>query len=141
MPRCFWWFYWQFGLNLDSVVANNVFLVVAIGDFNAEVKTLYSQDKTTYEGSRIESITSQFGLLQLIKELTHILNETSSYIDFLFLTEANLMTELGFPSFLHSMSHPQVVFPNFIWKFAMLHHKNTNFDIMKKQMVIISERQ
>lgn len=49
-----------------------MFLVVAIGDFNAEVKTLYSQDKTTYEGSRIESITSQFGLLQLIKELTHI---------------------------------------------------------------------
>lgn len=57
------------------------------------------------EGSRIESIKAAFSLHQLIKEVTHILNETSSCIDLSFTAPANQ----DFILFLHSEYHPQRV--------------------------------
>ena len=49
-------------LNLDSVTLRNAYLSVVLGDFNARSKGRYPLDKTT------NSITSQFGLEQLINE-------------------------------------------------------------------------
>ena len=63
----------------------------------------------TNEGSKIEKITSQFGLPQLINEPTHVFNETSC-IDLLFTTQPNLVTESGVHSSLHSHCHHQIVF-------------------------------
>ena len=60
-------------LNLDSVALRNPYLIVVLGDFNAQTKGWYSLGKTTYEGTRIDGITSQFGLEQLILEPTHII--------------------------------------------------------------------
>ena len=33
-----------------------------------------SHDKTSHEGNKIENVTAQFGLQQIIKEPTHIAN-------------------------------------------------------------------
>ena len=49
-------------LNLDSIVHRNPYLIVVLGDFNAQTKGWYPLGKTTYEGTRIDGITSQFGL-------------------------------------------------------------------------------
>ena len=49
-------------LNLDSVVHRNSYLIVVLGDFNVQTKGWYALGKTTYEGTRIDGITSQFGL-------------------------------------------------------------------------------
>ena len=57
-------------LNLDTISANNPFLTVALGDFNAKSNLWYKNDKTTIEGSKIDGIASQFGLHQLINEPT-----------------------------------------------------------------------
>ena len=51
----------------------NPFLTVVLGDFNTKSSNWYKHDQTTYEGSKIDAVTSQFGLQQLIKEPTHIL--------------------------------------------------------------------
>ena len=59
-------------LNLDSVVHKNPYLIVVLGDFNAQTKGWYPLVKTTYEGTRIDGITSQFGLEQLTHEPTNI---------------------------------------------------------------------
>ena len=40
--------------------------MVTMGLFSAKWKNWYSQDKTSFDGKTIESITSQFGLSQLI---------------------------------------------------------------------------
>ena len=48
-------------LDLDTVWANNPFLTVVLGDFNAKSNLWYKNDKTTYEGSKIGSIASPFG--------------------------------------------------------------------------------
>ena len=44
--------------------------MTTIRDFNAKFKNWYIQDKTSFEGKTIGSITSQFGLYQLINEPT-----------------------------------------------------------------------
>ena len=53
-------------LNLDAIAKKNRYLIVIFGDFNAKSLNWCKHDKTTYEGSKIEAITSQFGLKQLI---------------------------------------------------------------------------
>ena len=60
------------------------FLTTVIGDFNAEYNNWCRHDKTSVEGSNVESIISQFGLHQLINEPTHLSRNSSSYIDLLF---------------------------------------------------------
>ena len=62
----------NFEMTLGILAQKNPFLMTNIGDFNAKSKNWYSQDKTSFEGKTIESITSQFGLYQLINEPTHL---------------------------------------------------------------------
>ena len=52
----------NFELNLDSVMVNKSFLTVILGDFNAKLSLRYKNDITTYEGSKIDDVTSQFEL-------------------------------------------------------------------------------
>ena len=82
-------------LNLDVLIAKNPFLIVLIGDFNVKCKTWYNCDKTTLEGSKLDALTSHFGLQQLIHEPTHILEKSSSCIDLIFTTQPNLIMESG----------------------------------------------
>ena len=100
-------------LNLDSVVHRNPYLIVVLGDFNAQTKGWYPLGKTTYEGTRIDGITSQFGLEQLIHEPTHIIGERSSCIDLIFASQPNLVVESGVQSSLHQNCHHQIVFARF----------------------------
>ena len=65
-------------LNLDSIVHRNPYLIVVLGDFNAQTKGLCPLGKTTYEGTRTDGIRSQFWLEQLIHEPTQIIGERSS---------------------------------------------------------------
>ena len=77
----------NFELTLDAVSATNSFLIVATGDFNAKSSNWYTGDTTTSEGSKIEAITSQFGLQQIINEPTHIQgNSVVLYRSYLFLS-------------------------------------------------------
>ena len=64
-------------LNLASIPFRNPYLIVVFNGFNAQTKGWYSLDKTTYGGTRIDSITTQFGLEQLIYGLTQIIGERS----------------------------------------------------------------
>ena len=49
-------------LNLDTTANRKLYLIVILGDFNAKSSNWYKHDKTTYESSKIEAITSQFRL-------------------------------------------------------------------------------
>ena len=103
-------------LNLDTIAKENPYLIVILGDFNAKSSNWYKHDKTTYEGSKIEAITSQFGLKQLIQEPAHILSNSSSCIDLLFTSQPNLVIESGVHYSLHESSHHQLVHAQFNMK-------------------------
>lgn len=97
---------------LDFISNQNPFMVLIIGDLNARSKTWWTDDTTTSEGSQIEALTSSYGLMQMISDPTHILQNLSSCIDLLFTNQPNLITNSGVHSSLHPTCHHQVIFAN-----------------------------
>ena len=89
----------NFEMTLDLVSKENPFLVVVLSDFNA--KQWHGKDSSSSEGISVDSITSQFGLHQIINEPTHILENSSSCIDLIFTSQPNLSVESGTQPSLH----------------------------------------
>ena len=81
---------------------------MAIEDFNAK--------SSSFEGEAIENLTTQFGLHQVIKEPTHILDTSSLCIDLIFTPQPNLIIESGVHSSLRSNCHHHIIFAKFILK-------------------------
>ena len=73
-------FFNNFELTLEALLPANPFLIIAIGHFNAKSKNWYTGDTKTFEGYKIEALTSQFGLQQIINEPTHIQGKSASCI-------------------------------------------------------------
>ena len=88
-------------LNLDTIANKNPYLIVVLGDFNAKSSNWCKHGKIIYEGSKIDNITSQVGLKQLIQEPTHILSNSYSCIYLVFTSQPNLVMESGVHSLLH----------------------------------------
>ena len=59
-------------LTLDKLSQQNPYLVIALGDFNAKPDNWLKNGNTPNEGNEIDLISSNFGLYQIIDELTHI---------------------------------------------------------------------
>ena len=100
-------------MNLGGSFNSNPFLTTAIGDFNAKSKNWSEGDRSTIEGSKIEFLTSQFGLSQIIKEPTNILENSCSCIDLIFTTQPNMVLESGVHHSLHQNCHHQIIFAKF----------------------------
>ena len=81
-----------------------------LGDCNAKSRTWCRNDVTTTEGKAVENISSQFGLHQVINEVTHILESPFSCIDLIFTSELNLITESVVHPSSHPNSHCQIIF-------------------------------
>ena len=61
------------------------------------------------EGVQIDSVTSTHGLEQLISEPTHILSNSSSFIDLIFTNQPNLVVDSGTHPSLHPNCHHQII--------------------------------
>ena len=103
----------NFEMTLETLAQKGSFLTRIIGDFNAKSCNWNSHDKTRFEGGTIESITSQFGLHQLINEPTHLLENSSSCIDLIFTSQPNIVVESGVHPSLHPNCHLQIIFVKF----------------------------
>ena len=98
---------------LSSMCSKNPDLITILGDFNAKSSNWWTGDNTSYEGLRIDSLTSFYGLEQLISEPTHIVNNSSSCIDLIFTSQPNIITHSGVSSSLHNNCHHQLTFAKF----------------------------
>ena len=107
-------------ITLDKLLLNNRFVLVVIGDLNTKSKKWYPLDRTTYEGHTIKTITSHFGLHQLIHGPTHILGRSSSCIDLIFTALPNIVLNSGVHSSLHANCHHQILFAKFDLKIHYL---------------------
>ena len=115
-------------------------MTVILGDFNAKLNTWCKSDKTTYEVSKIDGLTSNFGLKELIKEPTHIIRNSSSCIDLLFCSQPNLVMESGVHPSLHTSCHHQIIYPKFQLKIyypppyerEIWHYEAANTNAIKK---------
>ena len=96
-------------LDFDHMADKNPYLMVAVGDFNAQSNSWYRNDSTDTEGSKIDLLTSTFGFHQIINEAT-FLNKFSSCIDLIFTSQPNLVTELGVHFSLYENCHHQITY-------------------------------
>ena len=127
-------------LSLDKISNQNPFLTVVLGDFNTKPSNWYKHDKTTYEGSKINAVTSQFGIQQLIKEPSHILGNSSSCIDLIFTSHPSLVMESGIHPSLHSNCYHQITYAKFDLKIhypppyerEICHYHKANTDQIRK---------
>ena len=71
---------------ITDIYCRKADFVLMIGDFNAKSCNWSINDTTTPEGAQLDSITSLYGMKQLISEPTHILQQSSSCIDLFPLT-------------------------------------------------------
>ena len=70
-----------------------LFLTVILGDFNAKSNLWSKGNKATYEDSKIDGITSTFGLQQIINEPIHIIGDSSCCINLILTSQPNLVME------------------------------------------------
>ena len=100
-------------LNLELIFTKNPYLTVVIGDFNVKLYNWYKGDKTTTSGTKLEIMTTDCGLTQIINGPTHILEHASSCIDLTFTSQPNIVLDSGVHSSLHPNFHHQIVFAKF----------------------------
>ena len=90
--------------------------IIIIGDFNAKLSTWNPSDPDSQEGIELASMTSLYGLTQMITDPTHILPNSSSCIDLLFTNQPNLISKKGIYSSLHPNCHHQIIYAEINFK-------------------------
>ena len=85
-------------------------MLLVTSDSNARSSSWCSDDIHAVEGTRLESITSYYGLYQIINEPTHILPSSPSCIDFILTIQPNLVINSGVYPSLHQNCHHQITF-------------------------------
>ena len=65
-------------LNIELIFTKNPCLTVVIGYFNVKSHNWYKGDKTKASGTKLEIMTSHYGLTQIINKPTHILEDAYS---------------------------------------------------------------
>ena len=73
---------------------NPIFLLVT-GDFKVRSSSWWKDDCVTRQGNKIESLTCYYGLSQLISDPIHILQNSSSCIDLIFMNQPNFIIDSG----------------------------------------------
>ena len=104
----------QFLLNFEQRIFDRMsqyphFISVTV-DFNVRSSSWWKNNLTTSEGNQVDAISSSYGLSQLISEPTHILPNSSSCIDTIFIIQNNFIMDSGVHASLHPHCHHQVVY-------------------------------
>ena len=81
-----------------------------LGDFNARSYSHWSEEILSVEGNHIDSLTTVFGLHQVISGPIppNIPSQSSSCIDLIFTDQPHLVTDCGIYASLHLSCHHQI---------------------------------
>ena len=94
--------------DLNKATTYNSFLVIVLGDFNAKSWNWCIDDKANFERTKADTITPLNDLQQIIKELTHILDTSSSCIDLFFTSQHRLVMDSGLHAFSYVNFYHQI---------------------------------
>ena len=125
----------NFDSTLGLIINKNSFLIVALGDFNAKTTNWYNNNINSYEPLKIDTITSQFGLKQIINEPTYVTSNSSSCIDLIFTSQPNLVMESGVHSSLDPNCYHQIVFTKINVKIYPPLYEKANADLIRNQSI------
>ena len=104
--------------------------MIMICDCNAKSKQWCKIDKTSFEGSQLQLQTTKFGLSQIITESTHILVNSRSCIDLLFVSQPNMVLDAEVLVSLHPCCHHRIIFIHLlmrdVWHFSQVNSDHMN---------------
>ena len=95
--------------NLAGTTFKGSFILIT-GDFNCRNSNWHLGDPVTPQGVRVKALTSFYGLNQLIKTPTHLLQNSATCINLIFTNKSHLVMASGVRSSLSSMHHHEIVF-------------------------------
>ena len=108
---------------------------IILGDFNVRSKSWWPDDITSRQGIDIDSLTTVYGLQQIISESTHLLRNSLSFTDLIFTDQHNLAVGV------HPSLHPNSIIILFIVKSILLlnifPHMNVQSDSTNTQMKML----
>ena len=90
---------------LSDTATNNTLITIILGDLNARSSVWWTNDKTTTEGIKLESLTIMHMFHKLISQPTHLMPQFSSCFDLIFTDQPNLIVGSGVHPSLHSNCH------------------------------------
>ena len=96
-----------------DIITKNLLFVLITGDVNVRSSNWWKNDLSTSEGIQVDSLTTSYGLSQIISDSTHILPNSFACIGLIFTNQPNLVTESGVYPSLHTKCHHQILFANF----------------------------
>ena len=70
---------------LSNIISFNFLFTIILDDFNDRLLVQWTRDKTTIDGTQLESLTTVHGLYRLISQLTNLLPQTASCTDLILL--------------------------------------------------------
>ena len=91
-----------------KVLDERPFCVFHLGDMNSHSSNWWAGDTDDEAGSLLVDIYDDTGLVQLVKEPTHIIGNHSSCIDLVATDQPNLINECSIHPSLHSTCHHQI---------------------------------
>ena len=77
------------GQTITNINNNNPYKTVFLGDFNARNRNWWGGDIDNIPGLDLDELSSHYGLSQLINSPTHILPNSASCIDLIFISQPN----------------------------------------------------
>ena len=129
-------------LTLEALTQKNPFLTVIFEDFTAKFNKQCSTDKATPEVAKLDNLTSQYGLTQILKEPTNISDNYRSCIDLLFISQSNLVVDFGIHPSLHDNCHRQIIYSKFDLKIfysppnekTVWHYQQADTELIKRSL-------
>ena len=110
-------------------------------DFSAIFSKQCSTDKTTPEGTKLDNLTSQYGLNQLVKEPADISDNYRSCINLIFTSHLNLV-DFSIHTSLHENCHHQIIYSKFSLKIfypppyekTVWHYQQVDMELIKRSL-------
>ena len=107
------YFHLNFEKLLNQISQLKSSFLVILGDFNARSRSWWCEDITSHKGAQLESLTISCGLHKLISDPTHLLPNSSSCIDLIFIDQPNFIVGSGVHPSLHPNCHHQITFSRY----------------------------
>lgn len=130
-------------LLLGNIRNQGTALVILFGEFNARPKNRWVQNIRKNEGTQIDFISSLYVFSQLISEPTCNLQNSSCYIDLMFINQSNLVIKSGVQRSLQENCHHffsklnlQVMYRPTYKRFVQF-YKNANTSSIQKALGMI----
>ena len=95
---------------LQDIFKHKSSFVLITGDFNCRNSSWYLGDPVTPQGVRVEALSSFYGLNQVIKTPTHLLQNSATCTDLVLTNQSHLVMESGVRSSLSSTCHHEIAF-------------------------------